>query len=83
MSYKKDNTATVVLGHKTRTYKGEEYHNFSGVLNINGKDYLLSIQSDGDGPKLYESKNDGVPLVYLTARKLGDKKDRLRRNQLR
>lgn len=80
--YKKDNKATVVLGHKIRTYRGEEKESFTGKLTINKKDYLLTISAQEGSPVIYESSKDQTPIFYLNVISLGNKTDRKRRNEL-
>lgn len=78
---KRSNTATVILGEKKNTYKGNEYLNFVGVLKIKGKDYLLSVQSEGGSPKILESR-EGNPIMYVNVVELKPQSERKRRNEL-
>ena len=84
MSHQHQSKATVVLGHRVRTYKGEEYGQFSGKLKIKNKEYLLSISCDGSGdePKLYDSKKDGSNLMFLNVIELDPNYSKKRKNEL-
>lgn len=75
-------SATVVLGHKTRTYKGEEKHSFNGIVKIKGKEYLLTVSADEDSPIIYEGKKEGTPLMYVNVIELKPQSQRKRKNEL-
>lgn len=76
------NSATVVLGHKESTYRGEQKESFTGVVKIKNKDYLLSISAEDGTPISYESKKDGTPIIYCNVVALKPKSERKQRNEI-